>query len=218
MLLKDVFFVEDSKYGMVVKYVIDVLKYYVLKNGVKIGKMVNMDIIKFVVKEVFKEDIIEARDRKGNWLHLNWCRLQYYDKFEGCPKNCDNSFIYDELIGSPYIIVGAKCDYKKYLDEMRTKFDDWSERKLRIPYLWQHRINRLLIEKTNEVILEYENRNIFDLTYLDVPEKHGVFVIATMLRLGYEIELKPINIVWKINLLGKQLTGNVQKKVTEYFR
>lgn len=187
-------------------------------------KMVKMEIIKFIVHEVSKDDIVLARDRKGNWLHLNWCRLQYYDKFEGCPNNCDTSFIFDELLGDPYILVGAKCDYEKYLADMRYRFTNpitdvctWSERKLRIPYLWQSNIDRLLREKTKEVILDYEDKGIYGLDYMTRPEQYGVFVIATMIRLGYEIELKPEKILWKINLVGKVLSGNRQKKMGEYF-
>ena len=182
-----------------------------------------MDILKFIVHEVSKDDIVLARDRNGNWLHLNWCRLKYYDKFEGCPNDCDTSFIFDELLDEPYILVGAKCDYEKYLETMRDKFTNpftnvqtWSERKIRIPYLWQKNIDRVLREKTKEVILDYEDKGVYGLDYMTRPEQYGDFVIATMLRLGYEIELKPEKILWKINLVGKSLSGTRQKKMGEY--
>lgn len=175
-----------------------------------------MDILKFVVHEVDKDEIVLARDLNGNWLHLEWCRLKYYEKKEGCPNNCDNSFIFDELYKAPYILVGAKCDFKKYLQDMRKQFDSWSERKIRIPYLWQRNIDKRLREKTENIIMKYEAMGIYGLNYMVRPEQHGIFVIATMIKLGYEIETKPKDIVWKINLIGKEDYNPRQKKLGEY--
>ena len=57
---------------------------------------------------------------------------------------------------------------------------------------------------------------IYGLNYMIRPEQYGVFVIATMIKLGYEIEAKPKDIVWKINLIGKEEFNPRQKKLGEY--
>jgi len=180
--------------------------------------MVEMKIIEIVVREIEVNDIVFCRDRKGNWLHKNWCALPYYDKF-GCPNldRCKNEPLLLDEYDEPFIIIGFKCDYFDYLDKMRTSFPDWSERKIRIPYLWQKRIDRLLQEKTKEVIYDYNKKGVFDLSYMKRPEINGVFVIATMIRLGYEIELKPKKIIWKIYLVGRRIKGNIQKNIMEFF-
>ncbi len=183
--------------------------------------MVEMKVIDVVVKQINKSDIVFAKDRKGNWLHKNWCCLQYYEKFDGCPnvEKCMDEDLLENIADEPFIIVGFKCDYLNYLKIMRKTFPDWSERKIRIPYLWERRINKKLERKCNEVINYYARAlGKFDLFYMNRPEIHGVFVIATMLRLGYEIELKPRNIVWKIYLIGKRKKGMIQKNVWEYLK
>ncbi len=177
-----------------------------------------MEVLEWVYKSIKLSDIVFAKDRNGNWLHKKWCCLQYYDKIDGCPRfdKCENEKLLLEIAEEPFFIIGAKCNYKKYLEDMRERFWDWSDRKLRIPYLWETRINNLIEKRCFNFIKDAERNKIFDLFYMNRPEIHGVFVIATMLRLGYEIELKPKNIVWKIYLIGKRKGGLIEKSLLEY--
>ena len=46
--------------------------------------MVNMEVLDIHIIPVERKDIVLAMDRKGNWLHKDWCQLKYYEK-EGCP-------------------------------------------------------------------------------------------------------------------------------------
>jgi len=181
--------------------------------------MVNMEVLDIHIIPVERKQIILARDRKGNWLHKDWCQLNYYEK-EGCPtynKCKDEPLIYD-VYEEPFIFVCMKLDYKKYLDDMKKQFKDWSNRKLKIPYLWQKSKRKQINEMCNKLIIEYEvEYSIFGLKYMIRPEINGVFVIASLLRLGLDIQVKPIDHVYIVNLIGKLKSKNRQKKIGEYF-
>jgi len=188
--------------------------------------MVKMDIIDLIIKHISKEDIILCKDIKGNWLHKDWCQLEYYENIYGCPRfhrECMyiNDTIFDVGV-EPFIIVGLKCNFKKYIEDMKELHPDWSLRKLKTVIYYQKNINKelkdLTIEKIKSLILKgYKN-----LDYMDKPEIYGIFIIAMMIKMGYEIELKPKNILWKINLIygRKDRKGGyyISKDLKEYFK
>ena len=181
--------------------------------------MVDMKVLDINIIPVERKDIVLAMDRKGNWLHKDWCQLPYYDKW-GCPtfdKCRDESLIYD-VYEEPFIFVCMKLNYRKYLDDMREQFKDWSERKLKIPYLWQKSKRKQINEICDKLIIEYETEySIYGLDYMVRPEINGVFVIASLLRLGLDIQVKPIDHVYIVNLIGKAISDERQKKIGEYF-
>lgn len=186
--------------------------------------MVEMKILDKVIREVSLNDIILCKDRKGNWLHKDWCRLSYYEKDRGCPrfyKDCMKIIktIFDVGI-EPFIIVGYKFDFKKYIDDMRNLHPDWSIRKLKTVIYYQNRIKNIVDQETKNVIYKYVVNGYSNLDFTDKPEIYGVFIIAMMLRMGYEIELKPENILWRINLIYKRKDKggfHVVKDLREYF-
>lgn len=181
--------------------------------------MVDMKILDVEILPVERKDIVLAIDRNGNWLHKDWCRLRYYDK-EGCPNVniCMNKPLIYDYYDDPFIFVCMKLDYKRYLSDMRKQFPDWSNRKLRIPYLWQKSKRKKLNEITEKLIIEYEDDyKIFGLDYTFRPEINGVFVIASLLKLGLNIQIKPVDHLWIVNLIGKVIGGKRQKKIGEYF-
>jgi len=181
--------------------------------------MVNMEVLDIKIIPVKREQIVLAIDRKGNWLHKNWCQLQYYEK-EGCPtfEKCKNEPLIYDRFEEPFILVCMKLDYKKYLDDMRIQFPNWSERKLRIPYLFQKSKRKQINEICDKLILEYEKEySIYGLEHTIRPEINGVFVIATLLRLGLDIQIKPIDHLYQVSLIGKSLSDYRQGKIGEYF-
>ena len=181
--------------------------------------MVNMEVLDIQIIPVEREQIILARDRKGNWLHKDWCLLTYYEK-EGCPtynKCKDEPLIYD-VYEEPFIFVCMKLDYKRYLEDMKKQFKNWSDRKLKIPYLWQKSKRKQINEMCDKLIMEYEvEYSIYGLEYMIRPEINGVFVIASLLRLGLDIQVKPIDHVYIVNLIGKTISNERQGKIGEYF-
>lgn len=188
--------------------------------------MVKMEIIDSIIKNISKEDIILCKDRKGNWLHKEWCRLPYYDKGFGCPrfyKEC--MYIKDTIFDvgiEPFIIVGLKYNFKKYINDMKELHPDWSLRKLKTVIYYQNLINKELKNLTMDTIHNLILKGYKNLDYTDKPEIYGIFIIAMMIRMGYEIELKPENILWKINLIygRKERKGGyyISKDLKEYFK
>lgn len=181
--------------------------------------MVNMEVLDIQIIPVEREQIILAIDKDGNWLHKNWCQLPYHDK-EGCPtyERCkDDPLIYD-IFEEPFILVCMKLDYKGYLRIMRKQFPSWSERKLRIPYLWQKSKRKQINDICDKLIIEYEKEySIYGLEHTFRPEVNGVFVIATLLRLGLDIQIRPTDHLWQVSLIGKSLSDSRQGKIGEYF-
>jgi len=101
---------------------------------------------------------------------------------------------------------------------MSKQFPSWSKRKLKIPYLWQKSKRKQINEICSKLIIKYESEySIFGLDYTFRPEINGVFVIASLLRLGLDIQIKPIDHLWIVNLIGKVIGGKKQKKIGEYF-
>ena len=181
--------------------------------------MVYMHVICKDIIPVEREDILLAKDKNGNWLHKKWCQLPYYDKI-GCPSfnKCEKEPLIYDIYEEPFIFVCMKLDYKKYLDEMRTQFPKWSERKLKIPYLWQKSKRKQINELCDSIIIDYEvKHSIYGLDYMIRPEINGVFVIASLLRLGLDIQIKPIDHVYMVNLIGKLKDGDRQKIIGEFF-
>lgn len=155
--------------------------------------MVKMKIIKFY------EIILKSGDLIINKNTLKWCHLPYPNHPLGCMNIllCMDSKPIWEIADAPFIFVGAKCDFKSYIKEMKELHPNWSERQLKNCLYWQRNIdNRLLIE-TRKIMWD---KKLFFLTQR--PEAHRIDVLSTMKNLGYDIERNPENIVWKINLIG----------------
>ena len=181
--------------------------------------MVSMEVLDIKIIPVERKDIVLAIDRKGNWLHKEWCKLKYYEK-EGCPNVnvCMREPLIYDYYEEPFTFVCMKLNYKKYLEDMSKQFPSWSKRKLKIPYLWQKSKRKQINEICSKLIIKYESEySIFGLDYTFRPEINGVFVIASLLRLGLDIQIKPIDHLWIVNLIGKVIGGKKQKKIGEYF-
>lgn len=178
-----------------------------------------MKVLDIQIIPVERKDIVLAIDRNGNWLHKDWCQLPYYEK-EGCPtvEKCKNEPLIYDVYEEPFIFVCMKLDYMKYLLDMRKQFPEWSNRKLKIPYLWQKSKRKQINEICTKLIIRYEvEYQIYGLEYMFRPEINGVFVIASLLRLGLDIQVKPVDHVYIVNLIGKLKSEDRQKKIGEYF-
>ena len=102
-----------------------------------------MDIkeyVKFICKPVQFESIVWAEQIK------RLCRISYIDHPEGCP-NCgdpkcrDAPFMRETVRKYPYLYLGlAVVDFKKYLDMMRRKHTDWSEKQIKCVMWYQKQV------------------------------------------------------------------------------
>jgi hypothetical protein len=129
-----------------------------------------------------------------------WCELPYpghkkggpnYGK--GCPLPRVNKF---SDLSKPHWFAIIKFDLKGHVEKMKNKHPDWSDRQNRCVLYWQNGVR----SKLNKICQEFIGNK--DLIYHKIPEAMGVNVILTMKKLNIPIEIKPVNTVHKITLIG----------------
>lgn len=165
--------------------------------------MVNAELLDVVEMELKEDQIIKAIDKEGNWLHHKWCKLPYNEKDEGCINfnKCKEMVTFDKFSNEPYILNAMKWNYKKYIRDMKKRHPSWSLRQLGNIWYYQIHCRRLLGEASNRMQYNYMWKRNKTLKVMTSPEVNGINVLATMLRLGLDIEVKPINYVWFVHIL-----------------
>jgi len=180
--------------------------------------MVKMTIKEFLILDVSDEQLIR------NPAIQELCNCNYYDK-NGCPNYNKDYFkpyvkgfeyispcpphahMIDQIAECPWTLVCAVCDFKQYLDDMKEKHKNWSDRQLRNVLYWQGSVKARLRKKTEEAISEDTTK-----IYFDRPEAHGVNVFQTMKYLGYELEFRPKKTLYMINLIACK-KGNKRQRL-----
>ena len=144
-------------------------------------------------------------------LHINhrareWCKLPYpghrygcpnYDRKEVCPPQAP--LIEDFFnLNKPLLLIAIKFDLANHIRRMRVLHPKWTDRQARCVLYWQSGVNNDL----KIAALQLCNKRP-ELTYTLLPEAMGVNVLTTALDAGIPVKIKPIDIVYKIALLGE---------------
>jgi len=162
-------------------------------------------LLDVVSRELSINQIVEAKDLDGNWLHHKWCKLPYNQYKDGCRNYdvCKEMKTYDLFSKPPYILSAMKFDYEQYIRDMMELHPNWSYRQLGNIWYYQKHCRKVLKENSLSIKGNYYWKRFIGLGIMYSPEVNGINVLATMLRLGYEIERMPKKYVWFINLLYK---------------
>ena len=135
------------------------------------------------------------------------CGLPYPNHPKGCPNYNTNRgdcppnapYITDLLdLSRPVFMVWSEFDLAKHVEDMRKKYNDWTERQLRNVLYWQSRSKRQL---------ESRARKLMILTGCDTvtykPEANGVNVYVTASKTGLKLEkIKHLKTCHHIALIG----------------
>ncbi len=151
--------------------------------------------------------VTEINNLRINYKAREWCKLPYPNHPKGCPNyrrrdTCpDKAPLIEDFIdvSKPKILLTVEFDLGRYIERMRDKHPDWTDRQLRCVLYWQGSVNkelRLLIKAT------FDLNNLLRIT--SCPEAMGVNVIETARLAGLPVELKPKNRVYKIAIGGYQ--------------
>lgn len=144
-----------------------------------------------------------------NKLEINsktreWCKLPYPNHPNGCPnfnKNPDCpptcKFISDfiDLTKKVYFVI-VKFDLQKHIISMMQKHPDWSCNQAKCCLYYQNTLRKALKDK---ILYTF---SIKEFNYTLVPEAMGVNVMLTLRNIRYDFEIKPVNFVNKVALIG----------------
>ena len=134
-----------------------------------------------------------------------WCKLPYPDHPKGCPNYGRKSGCppkapligdYFNLNEDHYFVI-VQFDLEAHINKMITKHPHWSNRQARCVLYWQGSVNKILKEECKLYAFQQGG-----LQYNLCPEAMGVNVIKTCRALGLPIRPRPIDIVFKVAMLG----------------
>ena len=140
--------------------------------------------------------IIDLRTR-------DWCKLPYPGHPKGCPNygkrlTCPpEAPLFEEVGIPPYILVGVKFDLEEWVNYMKKKHPNWSDRQARCCLYWQGKVRKRLREECEKII----NKGV--VVYY-IPEAMGVDVFRTCTEVGIKLERNPQKFVWKIAIIGRR--------------
>lgn len=148
-------------------------------------------------------------DLRLNLKARDWCRLPYPDHAHGCPNfnhkpTCPSQvpllFDYFDL-SQPLYLLAIQFNLAAHVARMLKSNPGWSDRQARCVLYWQGHVNKELAETASTVCasLVQSGRKCI---YTTCPEAMGVNVIATALRCGVPIKVKPTDTVYKIAFIG----------------
>lgn len=136
-----------------------------------------------------------------------WCALPYPDHPKGCPNlggdriSCPpNAPLVCDFIDleKSHWFTFVTFDLGSHVDSMKKKHRKWTDRQARCVLYWQGGVRKRL----RQVV---EGCEVFDrgnTIYTMCPEAMGINVIETLQRLNVPIREKPLDIVYKVALLG----------------
>lgn len=160
------------------------------------------------VIEITDKLIITPRTR-------DWCTLKYPGHPKGCPMygkrpECppDAPLVEDWInLSKPHWFVISEFDIKDHMRKMKNKHPNWTERQCRNPYYWQGSVRSKLRKECQLFCSNYEG-TVSTL----LPEAMGVYVFGSARKIGIEIRRIPMEIIYKIALIGY---GKLQSKDTQ---
>lgn len=150
-----------------------------------------------------KSTVIPSIDIISDIRSRDWCKLPYpnhphgcpnYDKRIGCPPQVS---LFNEVITSPYTLVGIKFNLEKWINRMKDKHPNWSDKQARCCLYWQGKVRKVLREKCKEIVKDEE-------MILYKPEAMGIHVFRTCASIGIKLEKNPTKYVWKIAIIGRK--------------
>jgi len=148
--------------------------------------------------------IVKIDEVDINLRAREWCKLPYPNHPNGCPnysvrEDCPpKAPIWNEYIECPCILVGLKFNLKEWIENMKAKHPNWSERQCKCCLYWQGKVRKELRNICNKI--KGKDESLF-ISY--TPEAMGVQVINTAVKAGLDVKVKPKDYVWKIAIIGK---------------
>ena len=137
-----------------------------------------------------------------------WCELEYPGHKKGCPNYSKCSELpdledYFDLTRNHWFCI-QEFNLAAHVEKMKQKHPEWSERQCRCVLYWQNGVRNELSDKSRSFIKTMKTTYSVngDLRFHLIPEAMGLNVMMTMRKIGQPIEIKPVNIVRKISLIG----------------
>ena len=149
-------------------------------------------------------------DVTGKLIIDHKCREYCTLPYPGHKKGCPNFNVHDECppkvkkvecvfdFSKKMYFVVEEFDIKSHAETMKVKHPHWTERQCRNLLYWQGGVRKRLKEKTLKHIKQVDSNMIYTL----LPEAMGIMVINTAQLLKIPIEKNPVNIIFKISLVG----------------
>jgi len=130
----------------------------------------------------------------GKYSHPKGC--PNFGNRDLCPPQAPH---FNDLIdiSMPIVAIYARFDFAGYVEKMRSKHPDWSQRQLECCLYWQGTVRKELRLETESFVKENPGYSI-----LTCPEGNGVNVTATMKKLGIDLEWPPVKWVYKVAIAG----------------
>jgi predicted metal-binding protein len=143
-----------------------------------------------------------------DYLRINmesrvWCKLPYPDHPNGCPNYGKRLIcppqapLFEDVIVPPFKLVAVRFDLEKWVNDMKEKHPNWSDRQARCCLYWQGMVRKHLREACEKIVVDTEE-------ILYVPEAMGVNVFQTCAEVGIKLERNPRKFVWKIAIIGRK--------------
>lgn len=135
------------------------------------------------------------------------CVRPYYKHKYGCPnlsirEDCPPRVPFFLDIYKPEVIIAAVIwDFKSYLESMKVRHPDWTDRQLRNPLYWQGYLRSML---KKHVGLLGQSGKAENMEVIFNPEAMGVNVTATCKQVGLNIEWPPRKYMHRVALFAKR--------------
>ncbi len=151
-----------------------------------------MEVIVFTVTEITIDKRVQEYCKLPYPAHPKGC--PNWNKKEGCPPNAK---LLNEIIEPPFIGVAVKFNLENWVEKLRRKHPNWSERQLRCCLYWQGKVRKVLKEFCRKLCKEDE-------VIIYAPEAKGTNLFVTCAKHGIKLERNPKKIVYKIAIIGKK--------------
>lgn len=163
-----------------------------------------------MIYDVTNKLVIDKRTR-------DWCKFSYpshphgcpnYNKRDICPPAAPLVHEVFDLSQQHWFIV-IEYDLSAHVIKIKKSHPDWSDKQCRCCFYWQNTVRKQL----REMILNFIKEKIFLSNFSDIeerswnytliPEAMGINVFRTCHKIGIKIRKNPIDIVYKIALIGR---------------
>ena len=134
------------------------------------------------------------------------CAKPYYNHPKGCPNygkkdTCPpNSPFWGEIfhLGAESYAIWNCFDFVEYVERMKQKHPNWSQRQLECCLYWQPKARKALRENISKFKKEYP-----DFMVVETPEAMGINVTETMAQIGIDLEWPPRTKTYQIALASR---------------
>lgn len=162
-----------------------------------------------MIFDVTDKLVIDPRTRE-------WCKLSYsdhpngcpnYNKRDTCPPKAPLINEYFDLKQSHWFAI-IKYNVTEHAVLLKEKHPDWSDKQCRCCLYWQNTARKQLRDiikkfiKEKNFVSNFSDTDIGKLDYTLIPEAMGVNVFRTCRKIGVHIMKNPINIIYKVALIG----------------